>query len=270
MRQLSKTRQKLLFNDEEFEYITKNLKTKELTEYELWLKEQDSLNKKRKTPKELSEKDKINYKNTKKAQRRWIVCLNEEVARMDNFKREYFRKIIENKIEFSTAKEWIIKNGYRKYVNIKDLSIELNTDRLENDQLFDGKWCLITNTGLSSEELIFAYKDLASIERHFRDLKSELELGPIYHWTEKRIRAHIFVCFLALQLKVAFTKCLKDFNKDLSYSEVMRDVAKIKAVTFKIGEKIVTMRTELVDNANIAFKAVKTAIPPKIISTDVK
>ena len=47
---------------------------------------------------------------------------------------------------------------------------------------------------LNWKEIVLAYKDLWQVEAAFRMLKSGLEMGPIYHWTGRRIRAHIFVC----------------------------------------------------------------------------
>ena len=44
---------------------------------------------------------------------------------------------------------------------------------------------------------------LWQIEAGFRCLKDELEAGPIYHWKDRRIRAHIMVCFFALILRIA-------------------------------------------------------------------
>jgi transposase len=283
MRQLSDIRQKILLNDDGFLAISKSLKAKQISEYDLWeqeiIRRNEEINrynaeiaKEKKTKKRkkkaliLTDEQKEDYKSSKKGKRRWVVCLNEVVAGLDKAKREYFQKIIENKVEFSTAKEWIVKNGYKKYVIIKDLKIELDHEKLRNDSLYDGKWALITNTDLPANELINSYKDLAIIERHFRDLKSELEIGPIYHWTEKRIRAHIFVCFLALQLKVALTKRLKEISEDLSYSEVMRDVAKVKAVECKTQGNTIVMRTNLPEKAKFAFQAVGETVPLKLIN----
>jgi transposase len=44
------------------------------------------------------------------------------------------------------------------------------------------------------------YKILADIERGFRVLKSDIEIGPVYHRLPQRIRAHALICFLALVL----------------------------------------------------------------------
>ncbi|MGB9681502.1 MAG: IS1634 family transposase [bacterium] len=261
MRQLNKTRKEILLGDNEgFTRIGKSLlKVKEIREYELWEKEKEV------KKEEITEEEEERYKGSNKGKRRWVVCLNEEVESMDREKREYFRKIIEGKIEFNTAKEWLIRNGYKKYVKIEDMKISLDEEKLREEELYDGKWILITNSKLSSQEVIGGYKGLAKIERHFRDLKSEIEVGPIYHYTEKRIRGHIFVCFIALQIKVALMKKLRELDEETSYSEVMNDVSKIKAVEILIGNKRIITRTNLKGKATLAFKAVKTTIPPKVI-----
>ena len=53
---------------------------------------------------------------------------------------------------------------------------------------------------LRPEQLIERYKSLAGIERGFKVLKSEIEIGPVYHRLPQRIRAHAMICFMALIL----------------------------------------------------------------------
>ena len=68
-------------------------------------------------------------------------------------------------------------------------------------ELMDGKLLLVTNaTDLTAPEVIQRYKALADIERGFRVLKSEIEIGPVYHRLPERIRAHAQICFMALIL----------------------------------------------------------------------
>jgi len=262
MRQMNKIRKEILLSDEGFEDIGKRLKGKEIREMELWERE------KKQRGEEVKEEEKEVYSESLKSKRRWVVCYNEEIASIEKEKREYFQKIIENKIEFDTAKEWLIKNGYRKYVRIEDMKISLDEDKLMEEEIYDGKWVLITNSSLSIGELIWGYKGLAKIENHFRDLKSEIEVGPIYHYTERRIRGHIFVCFIALQMKVLLTQKLEEIGEDLTYSEVMRDVRKIRAVEVKIGDKKVITRTNLKGKADLAFRTIGGVIPPKIIGIE--
>ena len=65
----------------------------------------------------------------------------------------------------------------------------------------DGKLLLeTTNKTLSPKEVVTQYKELQDIERCFRTLKSSLDIRPMYHWVDRRIEAHIFMCIMALQL----------------------------------------------------------------------
>lgn len=260
MRQLSSSRKQLILN-RSFEKIPDSpLLYSEISQLQLWKEEHPNF--------ENDEQLKAEYEifsKTSQSKRRWVTCLNPLIAKIDKAKREYFHKILEQKVEYKTAKEWIIHNGYKKYVIIDEFSIRLNTDKLLEEEIYDGKWVLITNTSQSASALIKTYKDLSHIERHFRDLKSELETAPIFHYMERRIRAHVFICFLALQIKVAFTKLLKAKNPDVSYGEVMNDVRKIKAVTFSVPGKEFIMRTQFEGNANLAYLASGTQIPKQLL-----
>lgn len=87
-----------------------------------------------------------------------------------------------------------------------DLKSELFTYTIDeraltHARLMDGKLLLVTNTAdLAPDEVVKRYKSLADIERGFRVLKSEIEIGPIYHRLPERIRAHAAICFMALIL----------------------------------------------------------------------
>ena len=197
---------------------------------------------------------------------RYIICFNPKEAELEQKKREFFRKVLEKKIQESTTKEWIIKNGYRKYIDITEGEIELNEKRLRAEYQFDGKWVLLTNSKLDSKQVALYYKDLWQIEACFRDLKDDLQTSPIYHWVERRIIAHIFVSFLSLLLKITFNKKLKQIDKDASYQEVFAAVREVKAVKLTEGRKEIIFRTEFPTKAHLAFKATGIAPPSRIIS----
>lgn len=77
----------------------------------------------------------------------------------------------------------------------------INERALTHARMMDGKLLLVTNTkDLAPAEVVKRYKSLADIERGFRVLKSEIEIGPIYHRLPERIRAHATICFIALIL----------------------------------------------------------------------
>lgn len=89
---------------------------------------------------------------------------------------------------------------------LTDLKIERRTDRSDWAEKASG--CYILRTNLTEEDpatLWKAYMHLVQAEKAFRMEKSDLGMRPVFHQTEKRVQAHIFVCFLAL----AMYKCLE-------------------------------------------------------------
>ena len=79
-------------------------------------------------------------------------------------------------------------------------SYEIDEARKQYLELLDGKLLLVTNTDAPADEVVQRYKSLADIERGFRVLKSDIEIGPVYHRLPQRIRAHALICFIGLIL----------------------------------------------------------------------
>jgi len=67
-----------------------------------------------------------------------------------------------------------------------------------------------------------SYKSLADIERGFRVLKSEIEIGPVYHRLPDRIRAHVAICFMALILYRVMCQRLASSQSGLSPERVRK------------------------------------------------
>ena len=88
---------------------------------------------------------------------------------------------------------------------------------LAKARLFDGKLILVTTVrDLDAKAIVQRYKSLADIERGFRVLKSEIAIAPVYHRLPERIRAHAFLCFLALVLHRVMRLRLKQAGSALS------------------------------------------------------
>ncbi|MBI2708087.1 MAG: IS1634 family transposase [Actinobacteria bacterium] len=69
------------------------------------------------------------------------------------------------------------------------------------EERLDGKFLLRTSDPtLSAEDVALGYKQLLEVERGWRDMKSTLDLRPVYHHLERRILAHVLLCWLALLL----------------------------------------------------------------------
>jgi len=94
---------------------------------------------------------------------------------------------------------------------------DINERALQHARIMDGKLLLVTNAAdLSPREIVDRYKSLADIERGFRVLKSEIEIGPVYHRLPDRIRAHAAICFMALILYRVMRMRLQAANSELS------------------------------------------------------
>ena len=99
---------------------------------------------------------------------------------------------------------------------------------LAYDRKIDGTTVLKTNNhALTDKEVVACYKDLARIERAFRDLKSVLDLRPIRHWKARRIASHVFLCVLALLLDRITDRKLKaagvtDMTSDAAFHALKR------------------------------------------------
>lgn len=77
----------------------------------------------------------------------------------------------------------------------------LDTKKVRTEERLDGKYLLLTSDDtLSTEEVALGYKQLLEVERAWRCLKSELDIRPMYHRLDARIRAHVLLCWLALLL----------------------------------------------------------------------
>jgi hypothetical protein len=74
-------------------------------------------------------------------------------------------------------------------------------DTIEREARLDGIYVIRTSLPaetMSAAEAVRAYKDLARVERAFRTLKSiDLQIRPVHHWIEPRVRAHVLLCMLA-------------------------------------------------------------------------
>ena len=96
------------------------------------------------------------------------------------------------------------KRGGKKYLNgtKKSQTWTLATEKIEKDALFDGYYGIQSSEKtLSAAEVMEAYSMLWKIEESFRIMKSTLEVQPIFHWNENRIKGHFVVCFLAFLME---------------------------------------------------------------------
>jgi len=91
--------------------------------------------------------------------------------------------------------------GKRFLRELKSGKLEINRTAVTADDKLDGKYIIrVTDPSLSAEDAALGYKQLAEVERAFKTMKSQLDLRPVHHRLDDRIRAHVLLCWLALVL----------------------------------------------------------------------
>ena len=105
-------------------------------------------------------------------------------------------------------------------------------------EMMDGKLLLVTNTqDLSTDEVVARYKSLADIERGFRVLKSEIEIGPVYHRLPNRVRAHAYLCFIALILHRVIRQRLRQAEQSISPERALETLRRIQHHQIQLAGK---------------------------------
>jgi transposase len=155
--------------------------------------------------------------------RRYCLCRNPQSAKRETDTRaallartrDELNRIVKSKRKGDAEKigarvgKLLAKTKMGKFVvwSVEDgcLVWSFDEDKIAAEKLFDGCYIICGNVPaerMSKQELVASYKSLALVETAFRNLKTvQLEVRPVYHKTDDRIRAHVFLCVLAYYLQ---------------------------------------------------------------------
>jgi transposase len=184
---------------------------------------------------------------------RYIICLNEERKIVSQKKRQdyivklskeldkvfskYTRYKEDREIEKAVNK---IFEGYkvkfkRFFTIVRDTKSKkaygysLNQEKIEQEKKIDGIFVLLSSRyDLEPSKVVESYKNLKEVEMLFDDLKNFVDIRPIRHWLEVRVRAHVLICILALLLKRIFEinymrgKCIMEPLEEISNSKLIK------------------------------------------------
>lgn len=138
---------------------------------------------------------------------------------------------------YHAVKEAHLANIIRVDLKNELFAYEIDHDALALAELMDGKLLLVTNTpDLSPQGVVDRYKSLADIERGFRVLKSEIEIGPVFHRLPERIKAHAAICFIALILYRVMRQRLGSAEAQLSPERALEELQKLQHHQIRINQ----------------------------------
>jgi transposase len=106
-----------------------------------------------------------------------------------------------------------------------DVSVHISYGKIKEDGKWDGLTAYMTNTELPAQRVYEEYSGLWQVERAFRITKGTLNLRPMFHFTQKRIEAHVCICFVAYKVYREPERILKTNRIDLSVDKVL-DIAR--------------------------------------------
>ncbi len=218
------------------------------------------------------DKDIIEVVDPDNTKSRYCLCRTPESARREtNTRNALLTKTSEglNKIALSKRKatteeissrvgKLLSKTKMGKFITWevldKKLQWSLNADLIDTEQLIDGCYIIVSDVPqekMQSQEIVASYKKLALVEKAFRNLKTvQLEVRPVYHKTDDRIRCHVFICMLAYYLQWHMTHRLQALFDN-------NDKYKKRFWTFEnIIERLKSIRREEVSVAGATYKIV--------------
>jgi hypothetical protein len=204
---------------------------------------------------------------------RFVVCFNPEAADRDRQVRERLVARLEDAIagsdRLSATKraelrgQLSTKPGLHRYLKTTGGGL-LRLDRaaIAAEAKLDGKFLLrSSDPKLSAEDIALGYKQLLQVERGWRDMKQILDLRPIYHRREDRIRAHVLLCWLALLLiRIAET------TTGRTWTSVRAELQRLHVGTFTGPAGTFRQRTELTAEQRAILGALGLPAPPRVLT----
>jgi len=218
------------------------------------------------------DKDIVEIVDPDNTKRRYCLCRNPESARREtNTRNALLAKTSEglNKIASSKRKATIeeisssvgkllSKTKMGKFITWEvldeKLQWSLNADLVDTEQLIDGCYIIASDVPqekMQAQEIVSSYKKLALVEKAFRNLKTvQLEVRPVYHKTDERIRCHVFICMLAYYLQWHMAQRLQSLFDN-------NDKYKKRFWTFEnVIERLKSIRREEINVAGATCKIV--------------
>ncbi len=174
------------------------------------------------------------YKTEEKI--RLIVTYSSKRAVKDKYDRDKaIKQIIKRLEKGKQVKNFLNNYGYKRYLKLEGESkVAIDEKKLEQASQWDGLHGIITNIEeMKATDAVAHYHDLWQIEETFRITKHDLSIRPIYHWTSKRIRAHIAMCYIALVCMRALAHRVSVQYQKLSIAEIIKILLDVQVSVIK-------------------------------------
>src|ERR1700761_8057139 len=205
--------------------------------------------------------------------RRYILCLNQDGAERERARRAQLLRQLDAGLSLLDSRDedhpkaacaLIASRRYGRYLRADWRGRpQLDPAKITAAEKFDGKFVVISNDDtLSAEDIALGYKGAWIIEACFRRMKQTgLEVRPMFHWTPRRIDAHVRLCVLALQMqRAAELRCQQP------WARIAHTLAQLKAVRYRSDGRTIVQRTKTTSELADTLKKLGVSMPKQILS----
>ena len=202
---------------------------------------------------------------------RFVICYNPEVAARDAAVREDLIAKLEETIagsdNLSTTKraelraEISMLPSLNRFLRVTPGGLlRVDKTKAKAEENLDGKYLLrCADPQLPAEDIALGYRQLLEVERGWRDMQSILDVRPVYHRLEERLRAHVLLCWLALLLiRVA------ENQAGQAWPAIRRELDRIHLATFTGPAGTCRQRTEIAKSTRDLLTKLSIDPPRKI------
>jgi len=206
---------------------------------------------------------------------RFVICHNPEAAERDAATRARLlarlKEMIQDTGKLTATRRAELrgvistKPGLNRYLRVTPGGLlRIDAAKIKAEENLDGKYLLrASDPKLPAADIAAGYKQLLEVERGWRDMKQVIDLRPVYHRPEQRIRAHVILCWLALLLvRIAETTAGTTWNKIRDeLSQLTLGTFTGPAGTFRQTAELTPAQRDILDRLQIPYpkKIIKAA-----------
>jgi transposase len=210
-------------------------------------------------------------------ERRFVIVKNPDAEKRDRLVRDSIveetkRRLeelsqLEGKDHTKAACALRSHGAFGRYtVQDKGGMLKLDKAKIASEEILDGKFLVSTsNMSLDAADVAMGYKQLFEIERVFRDMKNVLEIRPVYHRLDDRIRSHILLCWIAMVL-VRYA----EENTGMTWFSISRTLDTITAGLIETKSSTLWYTSQISDETKDLFSKLSLRVPGKVLEVDPK
>jgi len=185
--------------------------------------------------------------DNKKHREKYIKKLEEKLSKLAKSTKKYTEQEMYEKVGVMCGKT------YRKFFKIvfteDKLTFSLKQNQIDLANKTEGRYAILTNTKLSPKEVLERYRDRNFIEMSFKDLKLFINIGPVHHWKDNRVLAHVFLAVLAMAVRSVLELKLRRIDSKITSEEALIQLNRIRALVCK--DKVLKITGQTVETNKI-------------------